>query len=109
MKVVFIGASRIGLRCLDTVRQLPGIDIVGIITNDQRFSISYAPDESWFRGQAEDFVRDRLLSKGTALHDYLNVDYINSALNTRSKGEANKRLLIWSLLSLATWLEQFKS
>ena len=44
MKVVFVGASRFGLRCLDTARQLPGIDIVGIITNEQRFSISYAPE-----------------------------------------------------------------
>ncbi|MFT5499130.1 MAG: asparagine synthase (glutamine-hydrolyzing), partial [Kiritimatiellia bacterium] len=35
-----------------------------------------APDESWFRGQAEDYVKERLLSPGVLLHDYLNKDYI---------------------------------
>jgi len=44
VKIVFVGASRFGLRCLDAARQLSGIDIVGIITNEQRFSISYAPE-----------------------------------------------------------------
>ena len=68
-----------------------------------------APDESWFRGQAENYVRDRLLSPGVALHDYLNVDYIRTTLDRHSSGEANKRLLIWSLLSFATWLERFNA
>lgn len=43
MRVVFIGASRFGLRCLDVVRALPGMDVVGVVTNAAVFTISYAP------------------------------------------------------------------
>ena len=43
MRVTFIGSSRFGLRCLERVGHLSGIEIVGIITNEQRFTISYAP------------------------------------------------------------------
>lgn len=41
MRVVFIGSSKFGLRCLEKVIHLSGIEIVGIITNPQTFSISY--------------------------------------------------------------------
>ena len=44
MRVVFIGASRFGLRCLDAVRALPGIEVVGVVTNAAVFTISYAPE-----------------------------------------------------------------
>lgn len=44
MRVVFIGASKFGLRCLDLVCQLSGIEIAGVITNKKRFTISYAPE-----------------------------------------------------------------
>ena len=45
MKVVFTGASSFGLRCLDSIRGLPSVDVVGVITNNQNFKISYAPQE----------------------------------------------------------------
>lgn len=44
MRVVFIGSSGFGLRCLDAARQIPNIEIAGIITNEARFRISYAPE-----------------------------------------------------------------
>jgi methionyl-tRNA formyltransferase len=44
MKVIFIGASNFGLKCLDRVRRLGGFEIAGIITNMRQFSISYAPE-----------------------------------------------------------------
>lgn len=43
MRVVFIGASRFGLRCLDLTRTLPGCEVVGVVTAPQTFSISYRP------------------------------------------------------------------
>ncbi|MEO2173475.1 MAG: methionyl-tRNA formyltransferase [bacterium] len=43
MKVVFTGASRFGLCCLGSIRDLPCVDVVGVITNEQDFKISYAP------------------------------------------------------------------
>lgn len=42
MRVVFIGASSFGLKCLETIYQLPGLSIVGLITNPKNFSISYS-------------------------------------------------------------------
>lgn len=41
MKVVFIGASAFGFECLVTVGQVDAVEIVGIISNEEKFSISY--------------------------------------------------------------------
>lgn len=41
MNIVFIGASSFGYRCLEHVSHIPGINISGIISNQQTFSISY--------------------------------------------------------------------
>ncbi|MCA3265836.1 MAG: methionyl-tRNA formyltransferase [Azospirillum sp.] len=43
MRVVFIGASKFGLRCLDLTRGLRGCEVVGVVTAPQTFSISYRP------------------------------------------------------------------
>ena len=67
-----------------------------------------APDESWFRGQAEDFVRHELLSSSSRIRDYLDQDFVRSVLDEHSSGTRNRRLLIWSLLSFETWLRQFQ-
>lgn len=44
MNLVFIGASRFGLRCLDLVTQLHAVHVVGVVTAPQTFSISYRPE-----------------------------------------------------------------
>lgn len=44
MRIVFIGASRFGLRCLDTLTGLTGVDLVGAVTAPQTFPISYRPE-----------------------------------------------------------------
>lgn len=44
MRIVFIGVSRFGLRCLDRIFQMREFKIAGIITNKKRFTISYAPE-----------------------------------------------------------------
>lgn len=44
MNLVFIGASRFGLRCLDLAAQFPDIRIAGVVTARQTFSISYRPE-----------------------------------------------------------------
>lgn len=43
MRVVFIGSSRFGLRCLEATTNLSDVDIVGVITNPESFKISYSP------------------------------------------------------------------
>lgn len=44
MRIVFTGASQFGLRCLDSVLGMPDVEVVGIITNERTFSVSYAPN-----------------------------------------------------------------
>jgi methionyl-tRNA formyltransferase len=43
MRIVFIGASKFGLRCLEQIISLPCCKIVGAVTAPQTFSISYRP------------------------------------------------------------------
>ena len=43
MKIVFIGASHFGLRCLELICSLPSCEVMGVVTAPQRFSISYQP------------------------------------------------------------------
>jgi methionyl-tRNA formyltransferase len=44
MKMVFIGASGFGLRCLKKVLTLPCCQVTGIVTNPANFVISYRPE-----------------------------------------------------------------
>ena len=66
-----------------------------------------APDESWFRGSSEKYVRDLLLGDQARISEYLNPEYVRQVIETHSSGVENKRLLIWSLLSFEWWLKQF--
>lgn len=42
MRVLFVGASAFGLKCLKEIIRLPEISIVGVITSPKTFSISYS-------------------------------------------------------------------
>lgn len=42
MRVVFIGASSFGLRCLAAIHRLSDVSVVGVLTNPRTFSISYS-------------------------------------------------------------------
>lgn len=43
MRLVFIGASRFGLRCLERCLQIPAVSVQGVVTAPQKFAISYRP------------------------------------------------------------------
>jgi methionyl-tRNA formyltransferase len=43
MRLLFVGSSGFSLRCLEKTIHLPEMEIVGIITNPETFSISYRP------------------------------------------------------------------
>jgi len=43
LRIVFVGASRFGLRCLEEVERTPGCRVVGLITATRHFRISYRP------------------------------------------------------------------
>ncbi len=42
MRVVFIGASSFGLKCLSQIYRISPISVVGVLTNSRTFSISYS-------------------------------------------------------------------
>jgi len=80
---------------------LPG-DIVK--ARKQGFS---APDESWFRGRSQRYVRDRLLAPDSPIGDYVSTGFRERVLAEHSGGAMNRRLLIWSMLCFDTWLRRF--
>lgn len=69
------------------------------VSNDIKQGFS-SPDASWFRGESIDFVKRKLLNRNNSLYNYLNFDVVSDLLETHFSGLQNKRLLIWSLLSL---------
>jgi len=44
MKVVFIGASQFGLKCLSAINNFNYCQVVGVVTAPKKFSISYQPE-----------------------------------------------------------------
>ncbi len=76
------------------------------ITQSKKQGFS-APDESWFRGKSEKYVRDILLDDRAGINKYLNPEYVRRVIDLHSSGVQNKRLLIWSLLSFEWWLSIF--
>ncbi len=44
LRVVFIGSSRFGLRCLEALAAIPNVTCTGVITNPETFAISYAKE-----------------------------------------------------------------
>ena len=43
MRIVFLGASKFGIRCLRAALAATGCDVVGVVTAPKTFSISYRP------------------------------------------------------------------
>lgn len=59
-----------------------------------------APDASWFKGESINYVRRRLFESSTRLDSVMNLDLMRTLVDDHLSGRANRRLLIWSLLSI---------
>ena len=68
-----------------------------------------APDESWFRGESMDYVRDRLLDRAARIYDWMDYDSVTGLIGEHLSGQRNRRLLIWSLLYVEEWSRCFLS
>jgi asparagine synthase (glutamine-hydrolysing) len=66
-----------------------------------------APDASWFKGESIDYVRRTLCNGQARIYDFLDRQTVQSLVNDHLEGKENRRLLIWSLLSLEKWCELF--
>jgi asparagine synthase (glutamine-hydrolysing) len=65
-----------------------------------------APDASWFRGESIDYVRRRLHGDAR-IFEFLDRVTVRRLVDDHLEGRVNRRLLIWSLLSLEEWCRTF--
>ena len=72
--------------------------------NKQGFS---APDESWYRGENAEYVKELLLNKNTVSTKYINKDYIFKIVDEHLNKNINHRLLIWSFMNFEWWCKIF--
>ena len=77
-----------------------------IITNREKQGFS-APDSSWYKGESIDYVRKKLYSKNTRIYELLDRKNTQTLINEHLSGQENRRLLIWSLLSLEEFFDHF--
>ncbi len=66
-----------------------------------------APDESWYRGENADYVKELLLGKDIACHEFIQPDYIEKIIHEHCELRINHRLLIWSLMNFEWWCRIF--
>jgi asparagine synthase (glutamine-hydrolysing) len=66
-----------------------------------------APDASWFKGESIQYVQRRLLGADAHLYEFLDRDIVRGLVGEHLSGQHNRRLLIWSLLSVESWCERF--
>jgi asparagine synthase (glutamine-hydrolysing) len=69
------------------------------ITEGQKKGFS-SPDASWFRDESSEFVKKRLVSTESPINKLMNKDIYSEIINEHIDGLENRRLFIWSLLSL---------
>jgi asparagine synthase (glutamine-hydrolysing) len=66
-----------------------------------------APDASWFRGQSIDYVQALILDPNARIYEFLRPDTVGELVGAHLRGEKNRRLLIWSLISFEWWCRRF--
>ena len=66
-----------------------------------------APDESWYRGENAEFIKETLLNSDTLCTQFINADYIKKTVDEHLHEGKNHRLLIWSFLNFELWCRIF--
>jgi len=61
------------------------------------------PDESWYRGETMNYIKEILLDRKTLARGYFQPAYIRKVVDEHTSGKVNHRLLIWSLLCFEWW------
>ena len=65
-----------------------------------------SPDASWFRRESSEFVHRRLRNPSSQIWEYLDFATAQALLDEHQSGAVNRRLLVWSLLSVDSLLSQ---
>jgi len=104
MRLCFIGASRFGLRCLQRVVDLAGLEVAGAVTAPRKFSISYRPQgvDNVLHADVEAFCQERAI-ECTVLTSSMN----DSQLIERVRGWAPDVFLVagWYHIVPKAWRE----
>ena len=62
-----------------------------------------SPDNSWFKGESIEFVKEKLLNSDAHIYKYMDRKAVEKLVNEHLSGEKNRRLFIWSLLNFEEW------
>jgi asparagine synthase (glutamine-hydrolysing) len=90
------------------LRKVMGRHIPTEITGREKQGFS-APDASWFKGESIEYVRQKLYKGSPRIYEFLDRGAVQALVDDHLEGRENRRLLIWSLLSLEKWCESFAS
>jgi asparagine synthase (glutamine-hydrolysing) len=66
-----------------------------------------APDASWFKGESIEFVKRTLFNENARIYDVLDYGAVRPLVEQHLQGRENRRLLIWSLLSVDEWMRAY--
>ncbi|MEE2566478.1 asparagine synthase (glutamine-hydrolyzing) [Hyphobacterium marinum] len=66
-----------------------------------------APDASWFKGESIDYVNRVVDDPKSRIYEFMDAKSVHALVDAHMSGAENKRLLIWSLLSLESWMDEF--
>ncbi len=66
-----------------------------------------APDESWYRGENAEYVKELLLNKKTVSSEFINEKYMRRIVDEHINKKMNHRLLIWSFMNFEWWCRLF--
>jgi asparagine synthase (glutamine-hydrolysing) len=66
-----------------------------------------SPDASWFKGESIDFVKRSLMTGHARIYEVLGREAVTELIDQHLRGDQNRRLLIWSLLSLEAWMREY--
>ena len=66
-----------------------------------------APDESWYRGENAAYVKELLLGKNIACHEFIQPAFIEKTIYEHCEKRINHRLLLWSLMNFEWWCRIF--
>ena len=66
-----------------------------------------APDESWYRGENANYVKELLQNGKTVSGEFINQKYIARIIDEHINKKINHRLLIWSFMNFEWWCRIF--
>lgn len=86
------------------LRQVMGNYVPSSVSEGVKQGFS-SPDASWFRGDSIEYVQRKLMGSEARIFEYLDRKSVHRLIQDHIDGRENRRLLVWSLLSLEHWLE----